>query len=212
MAAFLFMCAAGFAGYILPTVLARAILQQRGIRSDQMIGKRRAGRLAAAIALTAFGTATFDTLPTSACLCACGACLCMVVACLTDLSARIISVETCVALLTFAVPLQLFTHGVEGLFAAFMAALAVEGACIICGFLAQRLAQDTAFGAGDLRIILPLCIATGVTGTFVGIICCSTASLAVACALRLGNDTDWKHVPMGPGLLFWFAIGVLLCA
>ena len=210
MATFLFACAAMLAGYFLPDELAVRLLTRRNFSDDFAVARQRMAKVASALAAGLFAAAFFSSAGAPAALYAYGALICIIVIAITDLEKHVICWVTCIATFVFAVAYQSIAHGADGLFAATLAALIMEACCICCLLFSRRFGAADAFGSGDLRIIPALCIATGAAGTLVGIICCCVVSLAVAFAYRLMRADNWRQIPMGPGLLIWFAVGMLI--
>lgn len=151
-----------------------------------------------------FGAVTLSGSPAPACaaLAFCGAVMAVVVAC--DMRARIIPLETCLALAVAGAALQLGVGGIDGL-----AAGALFGAVVIAGCAAaNRLLGrhgGAAVGHGDVRCMAALSLASGPAaplGLFACYACAGAFSLA---GLAAGRLTLRGGLPMAPFLALWLA-------
>lgn len=165
-------------------------------------------RVACAVSLVVFSRIAFQILPPLLCLLATLGAACMGVALLCDLVARIIPWEVSAALLVLgAVFVLAQTGGVLPLELLALAGALVGGAAVM-NWGARRLGKPQPLGSGDVRLLPALCLFSGFQGSFAGMFACSLAMGAAAIVILLRRKAIDAHVPMMPGFVVWYCVGL----
>ena len=165
-------------------------------------------RVACAVSLVVFSRIAFQILPPLLCLLATLGAACMGVAMLCDLVARIIPWEVSAALLVLGTVFVLAqTGGVLPLELPALAGALVGGAAVM-NWGARRLGKPQPLGSGDVRLLPALCLFSGFQGSFTGMFACSLAMGAAAIAILLRHKAIDAHVPMMPGFVVWYCVGL----
>lgn len=137
-----------------------------------------------------------------------GACVfAMAAAVVCDMRARTIPLEACAAVALAGATFQATAHGLEGVAAGLLLALAVVGGCSLANRLLRVRCPGGAVGRGDVRCMGALSLATGAGAACGFAACYALAGLAAlaGCAtrrLKLGDG-----MPMAPFLSTWLACG-----
>ena len=151
-------------------------------------------RVACAVSLVVFSRIAFQILPPLLCLLATLGAACMGVALLCDLVARIIPWEVSAALLVLGT--------------VFVLAQTLAGGAAVMNWGARRLGKPQPLGSGDVRLLPALCLFSGFQGSFAGMFACSLAMGAAAIAILLRHKAIDAHVPMMPGFVVWYCVGL----
>ncbi|WP_080804035.1 prepilin peptidase [Arabiibacter massiliensis] len=157
-----------------------------------------------------FGAAALCGLPAAVCaaLLACGAAMAVAVAC--DVQARIIPLETCLALAVGGAAFQLGTGGVRALAAGALIAAVVVAGCAAANRLLGR-GGGVPVGHGDVRCMAALSLASGPAAPF-GLLVCYGCAAAFSLAGLAAGRLAWRGgIPMAPFLALWLAV-VPVCA
>lgn len=125
-----------------------------------------------------------------------------------DLRARVIPIETCVAVAVAGSVFQVVFRGLPALGAGALFAVVIVAGCSILNRLCRARCPTDAVGRGDIRCMAALSLASGM-GAFCGFVVCYLAAALfalVGCLLhRLGLKDG---VPMAPFLSAWFVCGM----
>ncbi len=165
-------------------------------------------RVACAVSLVVFSRIAFQILPPLLCLLATLGAACMGVALLCDLVARIIPWEVSAALLVLGAVFALAqTGGVLPLELLALAGTLVGGAAVM-NWVARRLDKPQPLGSGDVRLLPALCLFSGFQGNFAGMFACSLVMGTAAIAILVYRRAIDAHVPMMPGFVIWYCVGL----
>lgn len=146
----------------------------------------------------------------------------MVMACALacDVRARILPIELCAAVGVLGLALCGLTAGSGMLLKAIIAAAVMWFCTWITNTAFQRFARYTAVGAGDRRMMTALALSSGLPGAIWGFVAQAFAQGAVAVVAAVRGQFAGKgakgalrsYVPMAPGLMAWWAVGLLTLA
>lgn len=226
-----FTIAAFFLGWAWAPMLARVLLRRRGssgtsdtgavLRADAVptapVSAVRSRRLSARVRRVICGSAAasmaipcWSLLEPFSCVLSVFGFVLMETVLICDLEARIIPWELCLGALAFGLPFCYSIWGSSGVLSSAALAALVLACLFLCNMASAHMRSSPAIGAGDLRLIPALCLFGGFQGSMLGMLACSMAmGIFAVLVLALKWATPRSGIPMAPGLMLWFVIGVL---
>lgn len=194
---------------LIPTCSRSGRPRRRANRPHALEVRAHLVRAACAVSLVVFSRIAFQILSPLPCLLATLGASCLGVALLCDLVARIIPWEASAALLVLGASFVLVqTGGVLPLELLALAGTLVGGA-VLMNWAARRLGKSQPLGSGDVRLLPALCLFSGFQGSFAGMFACSLVMSAAAIAVLVRRKAFDAQVPMMPGFVVWYCVGLL---
>lgn len=204
----LYACASCVLGWTGMTGLAQGSLRARGF--DAEINQSSRLLIALVCMLGALG-GWFLLDDVICCLSFSFACACMAALLVCDLREHVLPTELVAGLLVCALVFRMAASGTMGTLAITLPAGLIAATLLLLNHLRMRRDACELIGSGDVRMIVPLALFSGVDGIATGIFAC--ALLMGTCALvQLVSGRANRHtqLALAPGLAAWLFAGTLL--
>lgn len=208
MSLMLYACASCILGWSSVPVLARDALSRRGLDASP---SRALRFLVAAFCVLGASLAWLLIENPVACVAFSLACACMGALLACDLRHRILPTGFVAAFLGLGIVYRLAMSGVSQLLL-----IGIPVGCIALTLLALnelrvRRGENELVGSGDLRMLVPLALFSGLQGMWCGICAASVVMGFVALlALLTGSARRGSHIALAPGLCAWLLLGTLI--
>lgn len=204
----LYACASGILGWTGMTTLAQSSLRARDLADSISLPLRALVALVCAIG--ALGTwFLLDDL--ACCLAFSLACACMGALLVCDLCEHVLPTELVMGLLVFALVFRITASGIGNAFAIALLAGLIASCLLLLNHLRVRRGTGEIIGSGDVRMIVPLALFSGINGVIAGVFACAVLMGALALVqLVCGKARRGTHIALAPGLVAWLFAGTLL--
>lgn len=204
----LFGWASFILGWVSMPVLAQHALEQRGFDLSISIRLRLLTMLPCTCGAILGWSIIESPVP---CVIFTLACACMGCLLACDLREHILPTGFVAAMLALAAIFRVWESGMAG--CVFLGLVAACIAALLFGvnFLHMRFRSHDLIGAGDIRMIVPLMLFTGIQGSIAGLFAASivmgSITLILLASKRVSRDVC---VPLAPGLAAWLLFGTLI--
>lgn len=183
----LYACASGILGWTGMTTLAQSSLRARDLADSISLPLRALVALVCAIG--ALG-AWFLLDDLACCLAFSLACACMGALLVCDLCEHVLPTELVMGLLVFALVFRITASGIGGAFAIALPAGLIAGSLLLVNHLRAHRGAAEVIGSGDVRMIVPLALFSGIDGVIAGVfVCVVLMGVLAARAARLRQGT-----------------------
>ena len=200
----LYACASGILGWTGMTTLAQSSLRARDLADSISLPLRALVALVCAIG--ALG-AWFLLDDLACCLAFSLACACMGALLVCDLCEHVLPTELVMGLLVFALVFRITASGIGGAFAIALPA----GSLLLVNHLRAHRGAAEVIGSGDVRMIVPLALFSGIDGVIAGVFVCVVLMGVLALVqLVCGKARCDTHIALAPDLVAWLFAGTLL--
>lgn len=204
----LYACASGILGWTGMTTLAQSSLRARDLADSISLPLRALVALVCAIG--ALG-AWFLLDDLACCLAFSLACACMGALLVCDLCEHVLPTELVMGLLVFALVFRITASGIGNAFAIALLAGLIASCLLLLNHLRVRRGTGEIIGSGDVRMIVPLALFSGINGVIAGVFACAVLMGALALVqLVCGKARRGTHIALAPGLVAWLFAGTLL--
>lgn len=204
----LYACASGILGWTGMTTLAQSSLRARDLADSISLPLRALVALVCAIG--ALG-AWFLLDDLACCLAFSLACACMGALLVCDLCEHVLPTELVMGLLVFALVFRITASGISNAFAIALLAGLIASCLLLLNHLRVRRGTGEIIGSGDVRMIVPLALFSGINGVIAGVFACAVLMGALALVqLVCGKARRGTHIALAPGLVAWLFAGTLL--
>lgn len=204
----LYACASGILGWAGMTTLAQSSLRARDLADSISLPLRALVALVCAIG--ALG-AWFLLDDLACCLAFSLACACMGALLVCDLCEHVLPTELVMGLLVFALVFRITASGIGNAFAIALLAGLIASCLLLLNHLRVRRGTGEIIGSGDVRMIVPLALFSGINGVIAGVFACAVLMGALALVqLVCGKARRGTHIALAPGLVAWLFAGTLL--
>lgn len=204
----LYACASGILGWTGMTTLAQSSLRARDLADSISLPLRALVALVCAIG--ALG-AWFLLDDLACCLAFSLACACMGALLVCDLCEHVLPTELVMGLLVFALVFRITASGIGGAFAIALPAGLIAGSLLLVNHLRAHRGAAEVIGSGDVRMIVPLALFSGIDGVIAGVFVCVVLMGVLALVqLVCGKACHDTHIALAPGLTAWLFMGTLL--
>lgn len=204
----LYACASGILGWTGMTTLAQSSLRARDLADSISLPLRALVALVCAIG--ALG-AWFLLDDLACCLAFSLACACMGALLVCDLCEHVLPTELVMGLLVFALVFRITASGISNAFAIALLAGLIASCLLLLNHLRVRHGTGEIIGSGDVRMIVPLALFSGINGVIAGVFACAVLMGALALVqLVCGKARRGTHIALAPGLVAWLFAGTLL--
>lgn len=139
------------------------------------------------------------------------ACACMGALLVCDLREHVLPTELVAGLLVFALVFRVTASEVGGAFAIALPAGLIASCLLLLNHLRVRRGMGEIIGSGDVRMIVPLALFSGIEGVACGIFA-GALIMGVLAFVQLvcGKARRGTHIALAPGLVAWLFAGTLL--
>lgn len=204
----LYACTSGILGWTGMTALARGSLRARDLVDGISLPLRALVALICAIGALGAWFLLDDLI---CCLSFSFACACMSALLVCDLREHVLPTELVAGLLVFALVFRVTASGIGGAFAIALPAGLIAGSLLLANHLRMRRGADELIGSGDVRMIVPLTLFSGIDDIMAGVFACAVLMGALAFVqLACGKAHRNTHIALAPGLVAWLFVGTLL--
>lgn len=204
----LYACASYVLGWTGMTNLAQSSLHARGLAGGISLSLRALVTLVCVLGALA---AWFLLDGLVCCLAFSFACACMGALLVCDLCEHILPTELVAGLLVFALVFRVTASEVGGAFAIALPAGLIAGSLLLVNHLRAHRGAAEVIGSGDVRMIVPLALFSGIDGVIAGVFACAVLMGALALVqLVCGKARRDTHIALAPGLVAWLFTGTLL--
>lgn len=204
----LYACASGILGWTGMTTLAQSSLRARDLADSISLPLRALVALVCAIG--ALG-AWFLLDDLACCLAFSLACACMGALLVCDLCEHVLPTELVMGLLVFALVFRITASGIGNAFAIALLTGLIASCLLLLNHLRVRRGTGEIIGSGDVRMIVPLALFSGINGVIAGVFACAVLMGALALVqLVCGKARRGTHIALAPGLVAWLFAGTLL--
>ena len=204
----LYACASCVLGWTGMTTLAQSSLRARDLAGGISLSLRALITLVCAIGALGAWFLLDDLI---CCLSFSFACACMGALLVCDLREHVLPTELVAGLLVFALVFRVTASGIGDAFAIALPAGLIAGSLLLANHLRMRRGANELIGSGDVRMIVPLALFSGIDGIMAGVFACAVlmgvlAFVQLVCG-KVHRDT---HIALAPGLVAWLFTGTLL--
>lgn len=204
----LYACASCILGWSSVPVLARDALSRRGLDASP---SRALRFLVAAVCTLGAALAWLLVENPVACVAFSLACACMGALLACDLHHRILPTGFVAAFLGFGVIYRLAMGGISQLLLIGIPVSCIALALLALNELRVHRGESELVGSGDLRMLVPLALFSGLQGIWCGICAASIVmGLVALLALLAGGARKGSHIALAPGLCAWLLLGTLI--
>lgn len=204
----LYACTSFVLGWTSMTALARSLLRARSLADGISLSLR--ALIALVCAIGALG-AWFLLDGLICCLSFSFACACMGALLVCDLREHVLPTELVAGLLVFALVFRVTASGIGGAFAIALSAGLIAGSLLLVNHLHAHRGADELIGSGDVRMIVPLALFSGIDGIMAGVFACAVLMGVLAFVqLVCGKARRDTQIALAPGLAAWLFTGTLL--
>lgn len=204
----LYTCASCILGWTGMTGLARGSLRARGLDAEIDRGSRLLIVLVCMLGALG-GWFLLDNV--ICCLSFSFACACMAALLVCDLREHVLPTELVVGLLACALVFRMAASGIMGTLAIALPTGLIAATLLLLNHLRMRRDACELIGSGDVRMIVPLALFSGVDGIATGVFVCALLMGICAFAQLISGRAD-RHtqLALAPGLAAWLFAGTLL--
>lgn len=204
----LYACASGILGWTGMTTLAQSSLRARDLADSISLPLRA---LVALVCVIGALGAWFLLDDLACCLAFSLACACMGALLVCDLCEHVLPTELVMGLLVFALVFRITASGIGNAFAIALLAGLIASCLLLLNHLRVRRGTGEIIGSGDVRMIVPLALFSGINGVIAGVFACAVLMGALALVqLVCGKARRGTHIALAPGLVAWLFAGTLL--
>lgn len=204
----LYACASCVLGWTGMANLAQNSLRTRGLADGISLSLRALVTLVCVLGALA---AWFLLDNLICCLAFSFACACMGALLVCDLREHVLPTELVAGLLVFALVFRVTASEVGGAFAIALPAGLIASCLLLLNHLRVRRGMGEIIGSGDVRMIVPLALFSGIEGVACGIFA-GALIMGVLAFVQLvcGKARRGTHIALAPGLVAWLFAGTLL--